>query len=131
LDSLLAEADIVSLHTPLVPETFHIIDREALAKCKDGVLIINTARGALIETAALIEALDSGKVGGAGLDVLEDESVMRQEAIDIIGDQIVQRLQAGAATHELRNARPERIQELAGLMRNSGLIERTNVVFTP
>jgi D-lactate dehydrogenase len=131
LDELLRESDIVSLHAPLLPETFHIIDRESLGKCKDGVLIINTARGALVETSALLEALDSGKVGGAGLDVIEDESVIRQEAINIIGEQIVQRLQAGAAGHELRNASPTRVQELTSLMRNSELIQRRNVVFTP
>ncbi len=131
LDELLAGSDIVTLHASLVPETFHIINRETLARCKDGVLLINTARGALVDSEALAGALESGKVGGAGLDVLEDESMMQREAIDIIGDQIVQRLQASSANSELRYQRPERIQELAGLMRNNDMISRPNVVFTP
>lgn len=131
LDQLLAESDIITLHASLAPETYHIINSESLAKCRDGVLIINTARGGLIDTEALVKALDSGKVGGAGLDVLEDESVIRREALHIISEQIVQRLQAGVASDELRNESPRRIQELAGLMRNSELIQRENVVFTP
>lgn len=131
LDELLSSSDIVSLHAPLAKDTYHIINREALSKCRDGVILINTARGGLIDIEALVEALDSGKVGGAGLDVLEDESLLKRETMDIIGDQIIQRLQASSANAELRYQRPERIRELAGLMRNNDLISRSNVVFTP
>jgi D-lactate dehydrogenase len=131
LDELLAQSDFLTLHAPLVPETYHILDAEAFAKCKRGVLVVNTARGRLIDTDALIAALDSGQVGGAGLDVLEDERVMTQEALSLIGDQIVDRLQSGRSTSELRVENPSRIQELSQLMRNSELISRPNVVFTP
>lgn len=70
LDTLLAESDVISLHCPLFPETRGIINRQTIAKMKNGVLILNTSRGPLIEEADLAEALESGKVAGAGLDVL-------------------------------------------------------------
>ena len=73
-DELLAQSDIITLHAPASEANYHILNREAFGKCKDGVLIVNAARGTLIDTAALIDALESGKVGGAGLDVLEHEA---------------------------------------------------------
>lgn len=73
LDDLLRRADVVSLHCPLTPETRHILGREAIARLKPGAVVINTARGGTVDQAALIEALESGKVAGAGLDVLDPE----------------------------------------------------------
>ena len=73
LDALLARADFITLHTPLTDQTRGILSREALAKTKPGVRIINCARGGLIDEAALKDALDSGHVGGAALDVFETE----------------------------------------------------------
>src|SRR5687767_4124763 len=73
LDTLLARADFITLHTPLTDQTRGILSREALAKTKRGVRIINCARGGLIDEAALKDALDSGQVGGAALDVFETE----------------------------------------------------------
>jgi D-lactate dehydrogenase len=73
-ERLLAESDIVSLHVPLLPETRHFLRAETLARMKRGVVIVNTSRGALIETQALIEGLKSGHVGGAALDVYEEEA---------------------------------------------------------
>lgn len=132
LEELLARADIVSLHIPLSPQTRHILNRETLAKCKPGALIINTARGQLIDTAALDDALESGAIAGAGLDVLEDERVLQQENTSIISGQILSAIQT-APRHgaELRAQNPARIHELQNLMRNSRLIARPNVIFTP
>jgi len=73
LDELLGSSDFVSVHAPLTPQTRGLIDASALAKMKPGALIINTARGPLIDEKALIAALDSGRIGGAALDVLETE----------------------------------------------------------
>lgn len=73
LDHLFRESDIISLHVPLTPQTRHLINRESFAKCKKGVMLINTSRGGLIETPALIKALKSGFLGSAGLDVYEEE----------------------------------------------------------
>lgn len=73
LPELLAEADVLSLHVPLTPETHHLIDAAALTQMKPNALIINTGRGALIDTRALVEALKRGDIGGAGLDVYEEE----------------------------------------------------------
>ena len=73
LDKLFERADIISLHCPLIPETHHIINADSFAKMKERVLLINTARGPLIDEADLISALRSGKVVGAGLDVYEKE----------------------------------------------------------
>jgi len=73
LDALLARADFVSLHTPLTAQTRNMLDARALARCRRGVYIINCARGGLIDEAALLEALRSGHVAGAGLDVFAEE----------------------------------------------------------
>jgi glyoxylate reductase len=72
-DDLLATSDVLSLNVPLNAKTHHIISTAEFAKMKDGVVIVNTARGAVIDEAALVEALDSGKVASAGLDVYEEE----------------------------------------------------------
>lgn len=71
--ALLARSDLLSLHVPLTPATRHLIDRAAIAKMKPGALIVNTARGGLIDEVALAEALSDGRLGGAGLDVFEKE----------------------------------------------------------
>lgn len=81
LDQLLATSDIVSVHAPLTPATRGLLGAEALAKTKNGCLIINTARGPLIEEAALVAALDSGQVGGAALDVVTSEPLPRDSRL--------------------------------------------------
>ena len=73
LDTLMETADLITLHTPLTDENYHLINRETIAKMKDQVVLINTARGGLIDTDALIEGIESGKIGAAGLDVVEKE----------------------------------------------------------
>ncbi|WP_205327239.1 D-isomer specific 2-hydroxyacid dehydrogenase family protein [Glycomyces sp. YM15] len=73
LDELLRESDIVTLHTPLNPRTHHLLDRRRIAAMKHGAYVVNTGRGALIDTEALVSALESGRLGGAALDVLEGE----------------------------------------------------------
>ena len=74
LERLYRESDIISLHVPGLPENTHMIGREAFSSMKDGVIFVNAARGLLVDTGALIEALDSGKVGYAALDTIENES---------------------------------------------------------
>ena len=74
LDTLYARSDIITLHCPLTPENRHFINAGAIAKMKDGVMIINTGRGQLIDTVDLIEGLKSRKIGSAGLDVYEEET---------------------------------------------------------
>lgn len=73
LDTLFKNSDIISLHCPLTPETNKIINKESISKMKNGVVILNTSRGKLIDTEALIEEMMQGKIGGVGLDVYEDE----------------------------------------------------------
>ncbi len=80
LDYLLSKSDIVSLHVPYLPSTHHIINRENIMKMKKGAYLINTARGGLIETDALFDALRSGHLSGAGLDVFEEEKFLAEEA---------------------------------------------------
>jgi len=94
LDALLAESDVISLHTPLLPSTYHLINAEALAKMKRGVILINTSRGALVDAEALIEALKSGHVGAVGLDVYEEEEGLffRDRSDQIITDDVFARL---------------------------------------
>ena len=85
-DEVIEQADILTLHTPLAKKDVHMIDADAFSKMKDGVIFINAARGGLVDTDALIAALDSGKVGGAGLDVLESENDVFQKKFDSIQD---------------------------------------------
>ena len=74
LDELFKESDIISLHCPLTEDTYHIIDKETIDKCKNGFVLINTSRGALVDSEALLEGIKSRKVGAACLDVYEEES---------------------------------------------------------
>lgn len=92
---LFAEADVISLHSPLTPETHHLVNADSLAAMRDGVMLINTSRGALVDTAAVIEALKSGKVGALGLDVYEEEEALFfQDLSDtVITDDVFARLQ--------------------------------------
>ena len=129
LDELLVRSDIISLHATLSSRTYHILNRETFARCKPGAIVINTARGALIDTAALREALESGHLGGAGLDVLQDERVLRDTASHIITDDIIKHLRSDALAGEARDA--ERVRELEELMLADAVLQRQNVVFTP
>jgi phosphoglycerate dehydrogenase-like enzyme len=81
LDQLLAEADVVSLHLPLVPETLHVIGADALGRMKPDAILINTGRGGLVDSSALVAALSSGRIAGAGLDVFETEPLPGDDPI--------------------------------------------------
>jgi predicted RNA-binding protein with PUA-like domain len=128
-DTLLAESEILSLHASLTPATRHLLDAAALAKCREGVVIINTARGPLIETTALVEAIKSGQVGGVGLDVLEDERVLRTEAKSILSSEIAERVHRTG--RDATGANAERKQQIAQIFFNNALLARPEVVFTP
>src|SRR5262249_11543738 len=73
LDALLQQSDVVTLHTPLTADTHHLLDPRRIEQMRPGAFIVNTGRGALVDTEALLPALESGRLGGAGLDVLEGE----------------------------------------------------------
>lgn len=94
LDTLFKESDIITLHCPLTNDTQYIINKEAISKMKDGVIIINTSRGKLIDTKALIEGLKKGKIGGAGLDVYEEEEdyFFEDYSSQVLTDDILARL---------------------------------------
>jgi D-lactate dehydrogenase len=94
LETLFGQSDIVTLHTPLTPDTHHLINEESVAMMKDGVMIVNTSRGALVDTVAVIEGLKSGKVGYLGLDVYEEEGDLFFENLSdrIITDDVFSRL---------------------------------------
>jgi D-lactate dehydrogenase len=94
LEELLGSADIVSLHCPLTPETRHLVDADALGRMKPGVMLINTGRGALVDTAAVIAALKTGRIGALGLDVYEEEEALFFEDLSgkVIQDDVFMRL---------------------------------------
>ena len=94
LSELLTQSHIVSLNIPLNDETFHLINKERLSQMKEGALIINTGRGGLIETSALIDQLKSGHIGGAGLDVYEEEEefFFKDMSAKVLTDDILARL---------------------------------------
>ena len=94
LPELFAKSDIISLHCPLTEETHHLINEQAIAQMKPGVMIVNTSRGALIDTEAVIEGLKSGQIGYLGVDVYEQESELFFEDLsgEIIQDDVFQHL---------------------------------------
>jgi D-lactate dehydrogenase len=94
LDDLLGESDIVSLHLPLTPETHHLIDDQAVSRMKQGVMLVNTSRGGLVDTRAVIDGLKSGKIGALGLDVYEEEGDLFFEDLSdtVIQDDVFARL---------------------------------------
>lgn len=110
-DELLAESDIVTLHIPYTKENRYLLNKDAFAKMKHGAFVVNTARGELIDTEALLDALKSGRVAGAGLDVLEEERVLKDEIELVKGI--------------------ESIHELKVLIQDHALIDMPRVVITP
>jgi len=94
LPELYGRSDVISLHCPLTPETRHMINAETIAGLKDGVVLINTGRGKLIDTKAMIDGLKSGKIGAAGLDVYEEESeyFFEDRSAEMITDDVLARL---------------------------------------
>lgn len=102
IDTVLAASDIVSIHAPLDAGTHHLIDRAALAKMKRGAFLINTARGPMVEEAALCDALESGHLGGAGLDVFEFEPAVSPRLRSMRN--VVLAPHIGSATLEARSA---------------------------
>ncbi len=102
LEELLGASDAVTLHVPYLPATHHLLNSKNIGLCKRGAVIINTARGGLIETAALTAALKSGQLAGAGLDVLEEEGFVKDE-LEILagGHPNEDQLKIALADHEL------------------------------
>ncbi len=111
LEELLAQSDIISLHTPYLPTTHHLINETNIEQIKRGAILINTARGELIDNDALIQGLDSGILAGVGLDVIEGEQLIREEK------------ELLAKHHQ-----PEDLQEL---IKDHILLGRDDVVYTP
>ncbi|KIO24338.1 hypothetical protein M407DRAFT_26245 [Tulasnella calospora MUT 4182] len=93
-DDLLAQADIITLHSPLLPSTKHLINGETIAKMKEGVVLINTSRGGLVDSKALVEGLKSKKLSAAGLDVYEKEAryFFQDKSQSVIQDDVLARL---------------------------------------
>ena len=93
-DTLYANSDLISLHAFLNKESYHLIDDESIAKMKDGVILVNSARGALVDSNALIRGIRSGKIGAVGLDVYEEENanVYQDRENQILGSSITARL---------------------------------------
>lgn len=94
LDELLSRADVITIHCPLTPDTFHLIDDETIAKTKRGVMLINTSRGRVLDTRAVIEALKAGQIGYLGMDVYEEEEAVffKDLSDQVIQDDVLSRL---------------------------------------
>jgi glyoxylate reductase len=102
LEELLRESDVVSLHCPLTPQTRHLIDADALATMKPTAYLINTTRGAVVDEAALADALANGVIAGAGLDVFEKEPEVHPTLLEL--DNVALTPHLGSATRETRTA---------------------------
>ncbi|MEL9940537.1 MAG: glyoxylate reductase [Ignisphaera sp.] len=110
IDTLLQEADIVSIHVPLTKETYHLINEERLRKMKRTAILINTARGAVVDTNALVKALAEGWIAGAGLDVFEQEPLPPNHPLTAFKN-VVLAPHIGSATYEARHAMAELVAE--------------------
>lgn len=130
LEELFAKSDIISLHCPLTDETHHIIDEAAIEKCKKGVVILNTSRGALVDAQALLEGIKSRKIGAACLDVYEEESDLffEDNSGHILEDDILARLismpnvivtshQAFLTQEALENIAETTVKNISGFMK--------------
>jgi lactate dehydrogenase-like 2-hydroxyacid dehydrogenase len=102
LDQVLEESDFVSLHCPATPETRHLMNRERLSRMRPGAYLINTARGDVVDEAALVEALSRGTIAGAGLDVFEKEPQVSSALVAM--ENVVLLPHLGSATQETRIA---------------------------
>jgi glyoxylate reductase len=109
LDALIAESDYLSLHTPLTPQTRHLIDARRIGLMKRDAILINTARGPIVDEAAMIAALQAGKIGGAGLDVFEREPEVPDALKQL--DNVVLAPHTGSATIAARDAMAAMVAE--------------------
>lgn len=100
LDTVLQQADFITIHAPKTRETTHLLNKTTLAQCKPGVRLINCARGGIIHEGDLVEALKSGQVAGAALDVFETEPLAADHPLLTMGDNVVITPHLGASTHE-------------------------------
>ena len=112
LDYLLRNSDIISLHVPYNKSTHHLIDKKAISKMKKGIILVNTARGGIVDTNALLEGVQSGRIRGVGLDVVEGECFIKEEK------QILSR-------HFLKEC------DLKTVLQNHILLKQENVIITP
>jgi D-3-phosphoglycerate dehydrogenase len=118
-EDILHESDIISLHVPLTKETWHMLGRNEFAKMKHGIFIINTARGAIVDSSALCEALKSGKVAGAALDVLEREPPDYEDPILQMDQVIVTPHTAFFSTESEEDRERMAAQEIARVLQNA------------
>jgi D-lactate dehydrogenase len=94
LDDLWPQCDIISLNAPLLPSTHHLVNEATIARCKPGFMLVNTGRGPLVHTAAVVEALKAGQIGSLALDVYEEEAPLffEDRSDDILDDDVFARL---------------------------------------
>ncbi|MGI0131587.1 MAG: hydroxyacid dehydrogenase [Thermoplasmata archaeon] len=125
LDRVLARSDIVSLHAALTPENRHLMNAERMERMKRGAVLINVARGALVDEAALLRALDAGRIGGAALDVFEVEPPTRAELLS--HPKVIPTPHLGASTHEAqRRAGQQVVDEVLRALRGEPLQSLVN-----
>ncbi len=125
LDDLLARADVVSVHAALTPENHHLLNRDRLRRMKKGAYLVNVARGALVDEAALLEALDSGHLGGAALDVFETEPPKERRLLE--HPRLVPTPHLGASTREAQErAGHQVVQEVLRALKGEPLQSLVN-----
>lgn len=130
LDEIYAKADFITLHTPLTKGTYHLIGEKELAKMKDGVRIINCARGGLIDETALYNALKSGKVAGAALDVFEEEPCVDNPLFEL--DNVIVTPHLGASTQEAQvNVAVQVAEQVINALTGEPLLSAVNVPIIP
>jgi D-3-phosphoglycerate dehydrogenase len=127
LDELLMQSDFITLHTPMTEKTRNIIDREALAQTKQGVRIVNCARGGLVNEADLKAAIEAGHVAGAALDVFEKEPAKENPLFGM--DQVIVTPHLGASTHEAQeNVALQVAEQIAAFLNDGAIVNAVNTV---
>ena len=116
LDEIYTNSDIISLHVPLLPQTEHIINEESISKMKKGIIILNTSRGELMDTQAVLDGLNSGSIGYVGLDVIEGECMMKEE---------------NELAREIKDSSSKNVCNMQTLVRDHLLINHKNAYITP
>ncbi|MFT4244809.1 MAG: NAD(P)-dependent oxidoreductase [Candidatus Woesearchaeota archaeon] len=116
LDEIYINSDIISLHVPLLPQTEHIINEKSISKMKKGIIILNTSRGELMDTQAVLDGLNSGNIGYVGLDVIEGECMMKEE---------------NELAREIKETSIKKVCNMQTLVRDHLLINHKNAYITP
>jgi D-3-phosphoglycerate dehydrogenase len=131
LDELLASCDVVSLHVPLTPGTCRLLDQRRIRSRREGAVLLDTSRGGLVDETALVDALRSGRLGGAGLDVVESEPAARDHPLLALSNDVVTSHAAHYSLESGAQMRDRALRNVANVLAGRPPLSAVNVGATP